>query len=111
MNDQPRYSVLNAEAMAKLIIDSGSLRRIVELPDFAQLMVTFENTPRDFQLAYKVERDGKPVYQKLSLERGEVLLINVAMQDALLPAPENCAFKMFYHHVRPQYKEEKVNEG
>lgn len=108
MNDQPRYSVLNSEAMAKIIAESGHLRRTVELPDFAQLLVTFENVPRDFQLAYKVERDGKPVYQKLSLERGEVLLINAAMQDALLPAPENCAFKMFYHHVRPVYSEDKT---
>lgn len=110
MNDQPRYSVLNAEAMAKLIIDSGHLRRTVELPDFAQLMVTFENVPRDFQLAYHIERDGKKIYQKLSLERGEVLLINVAMQEALLPMAENTVHKMFYHHVRPVYKEEKVSE-
>lgn len=108
MNDQPRYSVLNAEAMAKLIIDSGSLRRIVELPDFAQLMVTFENTPRDFQLAYTIDRDGKQIYQKLSLERGEVLLINVAMQEAMLPMQENSVTKMFYHHVRPVYSEEKA---
>lgn len=108
MNDQPRFSVLNAEAMAKMIIESGNLRRTVALPDFAQLMVTFENVPRDFTLAYTVQRENKKIPHKINLERGEVLLINVAMQEALLPMAENSIHKMFYHHVRPVYTEDKA---
>lgn len=110
MNDQPRYSVLNSEAMAKIIAESGHLRRTVELPDFAQLLVTFENVPRDFTLVYMAQRDNKQIPQKINLERGEVLLINVAMQDALLPMAENSIHKMFYHHVRPVYTADRITE-
>ncbi|MNU94137.1 hypothetical protein D3C71_840920 [compost metagenome] len=98
-NDQPRFSVLNIDTMITMIAASTGLRRVVDLPEFAQHAVTFESTRRDFTLIYHTMRDGKRMPAKLNLEQGEVLLINEIGKDALLSHDQ--PVKMFFRPLRP----------
>lgn len=98
-NDQPRFSVLNTDTMITMISASTGLRRVVDLPEFAQHAVTFEGRRRDFTLLYHTLRDGKRMPAKLNLEQGEVLLVNDTAKDALLSYDQ--PVKMFFRALRP----------
>lgn len=106
-NDQPLFSVLDPEAMVKLIAASGHLRRVVELPEFAQHVVVFEGARRDFTLIYPIIRKGTcQQLRNIHLQRGEALLVNEHLKELLLSTDQ--PVKMFFEPVRPVYTENEL---
>lgn len=100
--DRPLFSVLDPDAMIKIIAASGHLRRPVDLPEFAQQIVMFEGARRDFTVSYPVIRKGAAQQiGHIHLQRGEALLVNEVLKDLLLSYDQ--PVKMFFEPVRPVY--------
>lgn len=103
-NDSPKFAVHNITTLLKLVADSGTTRRVVELPEFAQHAVSFETNRRDFSVHYHTMRDGRSMPQRINIEQGEILLVNEMAKEAILAHEQNV--KMFFTAVRPVYTEE-----